>query len=318
MGYSVIKPDVSYQQRPAGRLRAAVITTARRAYKARLAYLFLAPAFLLMLTFIAYPLVQSLILSLYEWNGITAPRFVGLTNFKLLLQDSSLWTALINTIAFSILTTIGTVSIGFLLAVAVERRVKGWAFFKVIYFLPVMISITVVGLLWGQLYDPTFGPINLLLKAGGIANPPIWMGDPSVALYAIIAVTIWQYSGFPMIVFLAAMENVPLDLHDAATIDGVNGWQRIIHLIFPMVKQVVAVIVMLQIIFSLKVFDIVWVMTQGGPGESTTVLGVYLYRNAFIYTYFGYGSTVAVLMTFIIFSLSIIYQRVVRPERIEY
>ncbi|MBI1877705.1 MAG: sugar ABC transporter permease [Chloroflexi bacterium] len=318
MSYSVTKQKVSYQQGAAGRLRTAVVATAQRAYKARTAYFFLAPAFLLMITFIAYPLVQSLILSLYEWNGITPPRFVGLTNFKLLFQDGSLWVALYNTIAFSVLTTAGTVSIGFLLAVAVERRVKGWAFFKVIYFLPVMISITVVGLLWGQLYDPTFGPVNLLLKAGGIAHPPVWMGDPNVALYAIIAVTIWQYSGFPMIVFLAAMENIPPDLHDAATIDGVNGWQRIVHLIFPMVKQVFAVIVMLQIIFSLKVFDIVWVMTQGGPGESTTVLGVYLYRNAFIYTYFGYGSTVAVLMTAIVFTLSVVYQRFVRPERIEY
>ncbi len=318
MSYSITKPDVSYRQGPAGRLRAAALTTARRVYKARMAYLFLAPAFLLMMTFIAYPLIQSLILSLYDWNGITPPKFIGLTNFKLLFQDDTLGVALFNTITFSIFTTVGTVLIGFLLAVAVERRVKGWGLFKVIYFLPVMMSVTVVGLLWGQLYDPTFGPVNLLLKASGIAKPPVWMGDPKVALYAIIAVTIWQYSGFPMIVFLAAMENIPLDLHDAATIDGVNGWQRIIYLIFPMVKQVFAVIVMLQIIFSLKVFDVVWVMTQGGPGESTTVLGIYLYRNAFIYTYFGYGSTVAVLMAVIIFSLSVIYQRFVRPERIEY
>lgn len=318
MSYSITKKDVSYRQSPAGRLRSAVIITARRAYKARVAYLFLAPAFLLMISFIGYPLIQSLILSLYDWNGITPAKFIGLTNFKLLFQDDTLWTALTNTVAFSIITTIGTVFIGFLLAVAVERRVKGWAFFKVIYFLPVMMSVTVVGLLWGQLYDPTFGPINLMLKAIGVAKPPIWMGDPNVALYAIIAVTIWQYAGFPMIVFLAAMENIPLDLHDAATIDGVNGWQRIIHLIFPMVKQVFAVIVMLHIIFSLKVFDVVWVMTQGGPGESTTVLGVYLYRNAFVYTYFGYGSTVAVLMTVIIFSLSVVYQRFVRPEKIEY
>lgn len=314
----ITKPGMPVPQSASARFRSYLGTKARQAYKARLAYLFLAPAFFLLILFIAYPLLRSLILSLYEWNGITRPEFVGLANFRLLFQDSSFFKALSNTIIFSVLTTAGTVIIGFLLAVAIERRVKGWAFFKVIYFLPVMMSMTVVGLLWGQLYDPTFGPINVFLKAVGIDNPPAWMGDPKVALYAIIAVTIWQYSGFPMIVFLAAMENIPLDIHDAATIDGVNTRQRITRIIFPLIRQVFAVIVMLQIVFSLKVFDIIWVMTQGGPGESTSVLGVYLYRNAFIYTYFGYGSAVAVVMTAIIFTLSMLYQRFIRPEAIEF
>jgi multiple sugar transport system permease protein len=306
------------QGKTLGCLRSQLVSTARQMYKARLAYLFLTPAFLLLLIFIAYPLVRSLVLSLYEWNGITQPKFIGLANFKLLFQDDTFLKAVYNTIAFSILTTAGTVLIGLMLAVAIERRVKGWTVFKVIYFLPVMMSMTVVGLLWGQLYDPTFGPINVMLKAIGVARPPVWMGSPGVALYAIIAVAIWQYSGFPMIVLLAAMENIPLDIHDAATIDGVNVWQRIIRIIFPMIRQVFAVIVMLQIIFSLKVFDVIWVMTQGGPGESTTVLGIYLYRNAFIYTYFGYGSAIAVVMTAIIFTLSMLYQRFIRPEAIEY
>jgi ABC-type sugar transport system permease subunit len=121
-----------------------------------------------------------------------------------------------------------------------------------------------------------------------------------------------------MIVLLAAMENVPLEIHDAATIDGVNGWQRISHIIFPMIKGVVVVIVMLQIVFSLKVFDVIWVMTQGGPGEASNVLGVYLYRNAFVYTYFGYGSAIAVVMTVIIFTLSMLYRRFVTVEAVEF
>jgi ABC-type sugar transport system permease subunit len=315
---TITEQHVSYQGQVSGQFRTYLAVQLRQAYKARLAYAFLAPAFLLMIAFIAYPLVRSLILSLYEWNGITRPEFVGLANFELLIQDATMFKALYNTLAFSVLTTAGTVIIGFMLAVAIERRVKGWSIIKVIYFLPVMISVTVVGLLWGQLFDPTFGPINVILKALGVASPPVWMGDPNITLYAIIGVTIWQYSGFPMIVFLAAMENIPLDIHDAATIDGVNVLQRVTRIIFPMIKHVVAVIVMLQIIFSLKVFDVIWVMTQGGPGEATTVLGIYLYRNGFIYTYFGYASAVAVLMTAIIFSLSMLYQRFIRPEAIEY
>jgi multiple sugar transport system permease protein len=299
-------------------LRTALSATLKQIYRARLAYLFLAPAYILILTFIAYPLVRSLYLSLFEWNGITKPSFIGLENFVMLFQDHSFLNALYNTLAFSVLTTAGTVIIGFFLAVAIERRVVGWAAFKIIYFLPVMMAMTVVGLLWGQLLDPTFGPINVFLKALGVVKPPVWMGNPYVALYAIIAVSIWQYAGFPMIVFLAAMENINLDIHDAATIDGVNAWQRIANIIFPMIKNVIAVMVMLQIIFSLKVFDVVWVMTQGGPGEATTVMGVYLYRNAFIYTHFGYGSAIAVLMTAIVFTVSMLYRRYVKVEAIEY
>jgi len=292
--------------------------TLHRMYKARLAYLFLAPAFLLLILFIVYPLVRSLYLSLFQWNGITKPVYIGLENFVQLSQDGSFLNALYNTLTFAILTTVGTVGIGFLLAVAIERRLVGWQAFKIIYFLPVMMAATVVAMLWGQLLDPTFGPINVMLKGIGVAHPPVWMGDPKFALYAIIGVSIWQYAGFPMIVLLAAMENIPGDIHDAATIDGVNGWQRMTRIIIPMIKNVLAVIIMLQIIFSLKVFDVVWVMTQGGPGEATSVLGVYLYRNAFVYTYFGYGSAVAVVMTVIIVTLSLTYRRFVKVEAIEY
>jgi ABC-type sugar transport system permease subunit len=315
---SISQPSLRIKPKSSGGIRAGVAEKLHQLYKARLAILFLAPAFLLMLTFIAYPLVRSLYLSLFKWNGITKPQFIGLHNFSMLFQDASFYNALSNTLKFAVLTTAGTVIVGFFLAVAIERQVMGWKTFKVIYFLPVMMAMTVVGMLWGQLLDPTFGPVNTLLKTLGVAKPPVWMGDPKLTLYAIVGVSIWQYAGFPMIVFLAAMENIPLDIHDAATIDGVNGWQRIARIIFPMIKNVIVVMVMLQIIFSLKVFDVIWVMTQGGPGEATNVLGIYLYRNAFVYTYFGYGSAIAVVMAAIIFTISMLYRRYIKVEVIEF
>lgn len=315
---SISQPSVRIRTSTSKAVRSGLAEKLYQIYKARLAILFLAPAFLLMITFIAYPLVRSLYLSLFRWNGITKPQFIGLQNFTMLFQDGSFFNALSNTLKFSILTTAGTVIIGFFLAVAIERQVMGWKTFKIIYFLPVMMAMTVVGMLWGQLLDPTFGPVNAILKALGVAKPPVWLGNPRITLYAIIGVSIWQYAGFPMIVFLAAMENIPLDIHDAATIDGVNAWQRIARIIFPMIKNVIAVMVMLQIIFSLKVFDVIWVMTQGGPGEATSVLGVYLYRNAFVYTYFGYGSAIAVVMTAIVFTISMLYRRYIRVEAIEF
>jgi raffinose/stachyose/melibiose transport system permease protein len=294
------------------------LSTLRIVYKSRIAYLFLLPAIFFIGLFIIYPLFRGLFLSFFSWNGLTDPVFIGLTNFKNLINDRSILLALRNNLIFSVLTTVGTVGIGFLLAIAIERQVWGWPFLKVIYFLPVMMSMTVVGILWSRILDPSYGLINVLLKFLGFSNPPNWLGDPNIAIFTIIAVTIWQFSGFPMIVFLAAIENIPLDLHDAATIDGVNTIQRIFHIIIPLIKPVMVMLVMLQIIFSFKVFDIIWVMTAGGPGDASTVLGVHLYRVAFRYTEYGYGSAVAVLMTAIIFTFSLIYLKFIRTEELEY
>ena len=291
-----------------------------RIYRYRLAYLFLVPSVGLIGLFIAYPLVDSLIISLYKWDGLSPREFVGLKNFqRLLINEPRFWLALRNIAIFSGLTVVGTIGIGFALALAIERRVKGWALFKVIFFLPVMMSATVVGVLWSRLYDSTFGPINAFLHWVGLHQLAFeWLGDPSVALYAIIIVSVWQYGGFPMIMFLAAMENIPLELHDAASIDGVGAWGRIRHIIFPMTRQVFVVMTMLQIIFSFKVFDIVWVMTEGGPGQASTVLGTFLYREAFTFQSFGSASAVAVMMFALIMFFSILYLRFVRPEKIEF
>jgi ABC-type sugar transport system permease subunit len=286
--------------------------------KNAMAYVFLAPAFILMAVFLVYPIIQSLLLSFYEWNGIAPRKYVGLENFERLLEDSVLYLAISNNIIFSAFTTVGTVVIGFLLALAVERRVRGWQMFKVAYFLPVMVSGTVVGLLWEKLLDPTFGAVNVLLSALGVENPPVWLGDPFFAMVALIVVTIWQYAGFPMIIFLAAMENIPQDIHDSATLDGVNWFQRTRSIILPLIRNVTLTVVLLQLIFSFKVFDIVWTMTQGGPGEATNVLAVYLYRTAFRFTEFGYGSAIAVIMFLIIFLMSNIYLRIFRTDRVEY
>jgi ABC-type sugar transport system permease subunit len=283
-----------------------------------IAYIFLAPAFVLMAVFLAYPLVESMLLSLYQWNGIAPREYIGLENFQMLLEDEVFFLALGNNVTFSVFTTLGTVTLGFLLALAIERRVRGWRYFKVIFFLPVMMSTTIVGLLWGRLLDPTFGPINDVLRTLGWANPPQWLADPFWAMAAIIIVSIWQYAGFPMIIYLAAIEGIPQEIHEAATLDGVNWWQRALRIILPMVKNVTFTIIMLQVIFSFKVFDIVYTMTLGGPGEATNVLGIYLYRTAFKYTQFGYGSAIAVLMFVIVFVLSIFYLRQFRTERVEY
>jgi ABC-type sugar transport system permease subunit len=280
----------------------------------RLAYMFLAPATLLMALFIAYPLYQGLVLAFFEWNGLSPREFVNILNFEILISDTTFYKSLWNNFQFSLFSTIGTTVIGFSIAYTIERRIRGWMVFKVVYFLPVMMSGTVVGLLWGLLLDPTFGPINAVLGVFGIAGPE-WLGNPKLALYTVIAVNVWQFSGFSMIIFLSAMEAIPTDIHEAATLDGVGWWKRLRFIILPLTKSVFAVWTMLQIIFSFKIFDLIFAMTGGGPGDATNVLGIMLYRTAFRFTEFGYGSAVAVVMTVIIMFFTLIYLRFVRFEQ---
>jgi raffinose/stachyose/melibiose transport system permease protein len=282
-------------------------------------YAFLIPSFLLLVFFLAYPLGDSLVLSFFQWKGLGPRRFVGLDNFVEMIHDRLFWGATWQTMAFAVLVTLGTVGIGFLLAVAISRRVTGWRTFRVGYYLPVMLSLVVVGALWLRIYEYNWGLLNTFLRSIGLDALALpWIADKRYALWSLIVVPIWQYAGFPMIVILAAMEGIPQDLHDAGTMDGVNEWQRARHLTFPLIRPVVASISVMQLIFSLKVFDLVWVMTKGDPGNSTAVLGTFLFRKGFETQKYGYASAVAVVMFIIVFTLTYLYQHFVKIETVEF
>jgi ABC-type sugar transport system permease subunit len=278
-------------------------------------YVFVAPAVLLILVFMVAPIFEALSLATYQWNGVRPRQYVGLENFADLLDDRFFLGALQHTVLFSITATVGTVTLGLLLAVAISRRVPGSFIFRVLFYLPVMVPITVVGALWVRILEPNFGMLNTFLRGVGLeALAASWLGDANVALAVLIGVTIWQYSGFPMIVLLAAVENISEEIHEAATLDGVTEWQRLSHITLPLIRPVLISISVLQVIFSLKVFDLVWVMTRGGPGQSTDVLGTFLFDEAFFKRKYGYASAVAVAMFVIIFTITYIYQRIVRVE----
>lgn len=281
-------------------------------------YLFIAPAVGLLALFVLYPLLRSIQLSLFSWDGLGEPVYIGLRNFQRLAADPQFDLTLRHTIAFTVGATIGTVVIGLILAVAIASRVRGWRVFKVAWFIPVMVSMTVTGVLWTQLLASGDTPINGLVRLFGVSNPPDWLGNADTTLPVIILVTIWQFSGFPMIIFLAAMENIPRELEEAAVIEGAGLWQRTRSLTIPLIKPVIAIVVLLQIIFSLKVFDIVWAMTQGGPGDSSLVLGIYLYRQGFTFERFGYASAIAVVMAGLIIVFTLGYLRFVRPASHEF
>jgi raffinose/stachyose/melibiose transport system permease protein len=278
-------------------------------------YLFISPALALILVFMVAPIFQSLSLALYRWNGILPREYIGWENFEDLWGDRFFIWSLRHTLIFSGAATTGTVLLGLLLALAISRQVPGSSIYRLLFYLPVMVPITVVGTLWVRILEPRVGPLNTLLRSLGL-DPlaQAWLGDADIALYVIIGVTIWQYSGFPMIVLLAAIENIADDIQEAAALDGVNEWQRLRYITIPLIRPVLVSISVLQVIFSLKIFDIVWVMTRGGPGRSTDVLGTFLFNEAFFKRKYGYASAVAVVMFIIIFTVTYIYQRMVRIE----
>jgi len=276
-------------------------------------YAFLAPAFLLLVLFMAYPLYRSFDLSLYRWKGLLPRRFVGLDNFVRLFDDRYFWGALNHTLVFAIAATIGTVGLGLLLALAISRRVPGHSVYRFAFYLPVMLPMTVTAALWVRIYEANYGLLNSALRAiglGALAQP--WLGSVDLSLGSIITVSIWQYCGFPMIVLLAAIEGISEEVHEAATLDGVTEWGRIRMIIVPLIWPVLVSMTVIQLIFSLKVFDLVWVMTKGGPAESSAVLGTYLYRKAFEQQQYGYASAVAVAMFAIIFTVTYLYYRLVQ------
>jgi len=281
-------------------------------------YLFLTPAVALIVGFMVVPILQSLSLALYRWNGVKPRQYVGLDNIADLFDDRFFVGALSHTFAFAIVTTAGTVGLGLLLAVAISRQVPGSSLYRVLFFLPVMVPITVVGALWVRLLEPNFGLLNTFLRNVGLDGVArSWLGDSSIALWVLIGVTIWQYSGFPMIVLLAAIEQIPDEVQEAATLDGASEAQRLRRITLPLIRPVLIGITVLQVIFSLKVFDLVWVMTRGGPGQSTDVLGTFLFNEAFFKRQYGYASAVAVAMFVIIFTVTYVYQRMVRVEDVE-
>jgi ABC-type sugar transport system permease subunit len=278
------------------------------------ALVMIAPAVVLGLVFVTYPMLESLRLSFFEFAGIGPQVFVGLDNYFAIASDPRVTGAVINNVIFAVTLTLATVTIGTLLAAAIERRVSGWRFFKIVWFIPLVIPMTVTGIVWANAYDPNVGIINSLGGLLGI-EPHAFLADPATALPALIFVAIWQTVAYPMIIILAAMEGVDPNVHDAATVDGVSPGQRLIHVTLPSIRGVLLTVLLLQMIFSFKVFDIVWTMTQGGPGNVTDVLGTLVFKEGFSFHRFGTASAIAFTSSAIITIIALVFLRRWRPAQ---
>ena len=277
----------------------------------RAGYLFVLPAFLLYAVFMVYPFFYSIYLSFTDWNGAEPVKdFVGLRNYRNLFRDDLLWTALGHNLIWVVIGTIGPMAIGLLLAVLLWRRPRGFTLFRTVYFMPQVLSPVVIAIAWGWIYNPVFGILNVALDRVGLEGVSRgWLGDPDFALYAVLVAAIWAETGFVFVVFLAGLQNVSRDLLEAATLDGANAWQRFWNVTIPQLANVVNVVTALLLIGGFSVFDIIFVMTAGGPANATEVIATYTYTEAFTQNRVGYSATLSLIMTVISLIASVVFIR---------
>jgi len=266
-------------------------------------YLFVGPALLVLASFIVYPVAYSAWLSFHEWSGYTPAwgPFVGLDNYRALATDEVFWQATRNSIVFVLVRTPLEVGIGFGLALLLNRRLRGRSLLRTLFFVPVVMSLIVVTLIFQRIYEPNAGLLNTALRGIGLeslAHP--WLGDPATALPAVIAVSVWKNVGFSLVILLAGLQGLPQDVIEAARVDGAGPWQLTARIVTPLMRPIIAITALLSIIGGLKVFDLVFIMTRGGPTYSTEVLATMLYREAFELNHMGIASAIAVIMVAVV------------------
>ena len=297
----------------AGELRSGTrgTSTRRAVRKATIGYAFILPALLLYGFFFIYPFAVSIYYSLTNWDGAQPIKeFIGLSNYRALLSDSLLWESLSHNLIWVVLGTAAPIAIGLLLGVLLWSGARGTTLFRTVYFLPFILSQVVVAIIWNWIYHPLWGPLNIFLRAVGLDSMARgWLGDPAWALTAVIIVAVWSYFGFTFVVIIAGLQDVSKELVEAATLDGANPWQRFVHVIVPQLRYVLTMITAYTLIGGFNVFDIIFVMTQGGPGTATQVIGTYTYRKAFQEGDVGYGSALSMVMTIITLIASYIFIR---------
>lgn len=272
-------------------------------------YSFILPNFLGFAIFILVPVIVSFILSFMKWDGFNPMEFVGLENFSRIFSDRVFKSSFKLTILYTIFTVILTLAASLLLAMALNVKLKGRNAFRAAIFFPYVASMVAVGAVWRQLFEKNFGPINELLRALGIDNPPGWFASTDWAIWGVIIVSVWKFMGYYMIIYLAALQDIPAQLYEAATIDGANGWQRFRNITVPMLTPASFFVFIMLTINSFKIFDLIYILTEGGPGTSTTVLVKYIYDQSFMYWDYGKASAASMILFIIVAIVTVIQFR---------
>lgn len=271
-------------------------------------FLYLLPNFLGFLVFTAIPVVIGLVISFTDYTGFPGAKFVGISNYVKMFNDSQFKAALVNNLFYSFTSVPLTILAALLLALMLNRKLFAGGFFKTVYFFPNLTSMVAVGCVAMLLFEPTKGPINNLLLSLGVnaESLPQWFFSTKTALLTVVIVVVWKQAGYYMIMFMGGLKNIPPHLYEAAKIDGANAWQCFWHVTWPMLSPTTFMVTILCFIGSFQVFDIINVTTEGGPGRATTVLVFRIYKEAFKNWKMGYASAIAYFLFVIILIITLV------------
>jgi raffinose/stachyose/melibiose transport system permease protein len=280
--------------------------------------LFLAPAMLIYLTIIVYPLIYSSWLSLFEWDGISpTKRFVGFDNYVTLWTSNRVfWIALKNNALWTAVALVVPTALGLALALLLNGKLVGRGFYRGIFYFPAILSLSLCGLIWTWIYHPSLGFLNQFLEWVGLESMQrAWLSEPSIALFAVMVAAAWHNTGLPMLLYLAGLQTIPREVIEAAHVDGATAVQRFRYVTWPMLKDTTFVVLAITFINSLKVYDVVYVMTYGGPANQTQVLGTWMFFLTYNFNRIGLGTAIAVVLFGLTLIFAIPYTRRLGSEK---
>jgi len=270
------------------------------------AWSFILPNFLGFAIFTLVPMLFSFALAFMAWDAFSTPEFIGLDNFRRMLTDDGVRIAIVNTVYY----TLGNVPLTMLaslgLALLLNRKMKGVKFFRAAFFFPFITSLVAVAVVWNMLLHPTMGPVNNILRGIGIVEPPRWTASTTWAMPAVIIASVWRGMGYYMVLYLAGLQAIPRTLYEAAQVDGATKWKQFIHVTLPMLRPTTFFVTIMLTISSFRVFDLIQVMTGGGPGRSTNVLVFQIYNEAFVRFNFGYASALALVLFVLVLAVTVV------------
>ena len=275
----------------------------------RAAWLFLLPSLVLFAVFTALPVISAFLISFTSWDLFNPPRWAFLANYIALWNDPIFRQVLGNTGYYVAFAVPLQMLLGLLCALGLNRGVPGQAFFRVVYFLPVVTSTVAAGLVWAWLFNSNFGLINMGLSLLGVNDLPKWLVSSRWAMPAVIAVSVWQGLGYAMVLFLAGLQNIRKDLYEAAALDGATGWSRFWHITLPLLSPMTFFVLIISIIGSFQVFELVYVMTKAGPSNATNTLVFFIYQNGFMFYQMGIASAGAMVLFLIVLVLTLVQYR---------
>ena len=284
-----------------------------------LPYLFLLPSLLLLVVFVYAPAFENMYYSLFSWNSVRrSSSFIGFDNYRELFANPIFWHALVNNTLYAIISIIFQVFFALALAATLVGgviRPMMRNFFRTAFFLPSILPITVIGLLWQLIYQPSIGLIDQLLFATGLESlSHVWLGEETTVMLSVIMVSQWQWTGYMIVLFMVSIQAIPPDLYEALRMEGANRIQQFFYITVPSVRESTLILTVITIFGSFKVFDIVWVMTAGGPNNASEVLGTHMYRSAFRNDVSGYAAAIATVIFFITLAVGLVQIRLQRQE----